>query len=446
MLDEFRSFIAKEKLIKPPDRILLAVSGGIDSVAMCELFHQASLKFGIAHCNFLLRGDESDKDELFVRSLAEKYKVPYYFTRFETSTFAAGKEISIQMAARELRYTWFESIRKPEGYQWIATAHHLDDQVETFFLNLMRNSGLAGFHGIPVKQGNIIRPLMFARRKEISEFVKIHHLKFREDSSNKETKYLRNKLRNSVLPLLNESYPGFDKVINETVERIADVERVYREVIDERRNQIVTIEGKRTFLNISGILNLKPAHTYLFEFLYPYGFSFVVVKEIIQALDKAPGKVFFSRTHKLAKDRKYLMVEPLTDNQDPGESMVKITDDEASIADPLPLTFRKKRKDNEFVMDTSRGTATLDARKIKYPLVLRKWQYGDLFHPFGMDQKKKVSDFLIDEKIPLPDKENVWVLLSEEKIIWVVGHRIDNRFRATGKTKNILLITLDKEK
>jgi len=446
MLDHFRKFISEKNLFQASDKILLAVSGGIDSVAMCELFHEASLEFGIAHCNFQLRGEASLQDELFVRSLAEQYEVPYYTRRFETSSFASDRGISIQMVARELRYQWFESIRISEGYLWIATAHHLDDQVETFFLNLMRNSGLAGFHGIPVKQGNIIRPLMFSRRKDISKFVKKNHLRYREDSSNKDTKYLRNKIRHSVLPILSETYKGFDTIINETIERIADVEKIYREAIETQRDRIITQKENRTYLDIAGIQKLDPAHTYLFEFLYPFGFSFVVVKEIFQALDKTPGKIFYSPTHKLVKDREYLILEPLSENLQPRDFVKTISEEVRSITEPLHLTFCKTEKNPDWKIDPSREIACIDADKVKYPLVLRKWQQGDLFYPFGMNGKKKVSDFLINEKLSLPDKEDVWVLMSDEKIFWLIGFRIDNRFRITTKTREVLVITSEKEK
>lgn len=446
MLHEFKSFIAKQDLFNTGEKILLAVSGGIDSVAMCELFHRASVKFGIAHCNFHLRGKESDEDESFVKLLAEKYKISFYVRHFAISDFATEKGISVQMAARELRYQWFESIRKQEGYHYIATAHHLDDQVETFFLNLMRNTGIAGFHGISIKQGYIIRPLMFAYRKDIKEYIKKHKIPYREDSSNKETKYLRNNIRKKLIPLFKKIHPGFDKIINETIERIGETEKIYREVIEFQKKRIMKMENDRIILPIAEILKLDPLPSYLYEFLTPYGFNFTVVKEIIQVLDKIPGKSFSSSSHKLIKDRENLLIEPLPlADKETNEKESSIQGNVSSISKPIHLTFRKISKDDKFRIDPSSNAANLDGHKIIYPLVLRKWQHGDVFYPFGRNQKKKVSDFFIDEKIPILDKEKTWLLCSGGKIIWIVGHRIDNRFRITQRTRKVLLILWKKE-
>lgn len=441
MINEFKAFITKENLFGAGDKILLAVSGGIDSVAMCDLFQQGAFMFGIAHCNFHLRGQESDDDEEFVKSLAEKYKVPFYVKHFATSDYAIEKGISLQMAARELRYRWFESIRKQEGYGYIATAHHLDDQVETFFLNLMRNTGIAGFHGIAIKQGKIIRPLMFTYRFDIKKFIEKHKIPYREDSSNRETKYIRNNIRKKLIPLLNKIHPGFDKIINETIERIGETEKIYREVIESQKKRMIKTENGRIILPVSEILKLNPLPAYLYEFLTPYGFNFTVVKEIIQVLDKTPGKSFISSSHILIKDRENLMIEPLSlANDESCTKEIRIQRNVGSIMKPIHLTFLEISRNSAFHIDPSAKAANLDADKINYPLVLRKWQRGDFFYPFGRNQKKKVSDFFIDEKITLLDKEKTWLLCSGGRIIWVVGHRIDNRFRVGQKTRNVLLI------
>jgi tRNA(Ile)-lysidine synthase len=446
MLHAFTSFITKEKLFTPGDKILLAVSGGIDSVVLCELFHESSLNFGIAHCNFQLRLKESDEDETFVKHLAEKYKVPFYVRRFETSKFARENGISVQMAARDLRYQWFETVREQAGYHCIATAHHLDDQVETFFLNLARNTGIAGFHGIPVKQGNIIRPLLFAYRKEIREYLDMKNLSYREDSSNKETKYLRNAIRKNLIPLLNKIHPGFDKVIIETMERISETEKIYREVIEYQKNIIVKKEDDRVNLLIPELLKLDPLPTYLYEFLAPYGFNFTVVKEIVRVLDKNPGKRFLSPSHTLIKDRDNLILVPVRkDNTEPFEGGIMIKKNVTLLSKPIHLEFKEIPKDDQFRIDLSPQAANLDAHKVRYPLILRKWHPGDSFYPFGKGRKKKISDFYIDEKIPLPDKDNTWILCSGGKIVWIVGHRIDNRFRITQKTSKVLSIHWKKE-
>ena len=446
MLNEFKAFIAKENLFKTGDKILLAVSGGIDSVTLCELFNRASVKFGIAHCNFQLRAGESDEDEAFVKQLAEKYKVPIYVRQFETDEFAREQGISVQMAARALRYQWFELILEQNYYSYIATAHHLDDQVETFFLNLMRNTGIAGFHGIPVKQGNIIRPLMFTYRRDIKEYVKKHKIRYREDSSNKETKYLRNNIRKKLIPLLNNIHPGFDKIINDTVERLAETEKIYREVIDSQKDRIIRKENTRTIIPIKELLELDPLPSYLYEFLLQFGFNFAVVKEIIRVLDKIPGKTFSSSSHILIKDRENLLIDPIPpEKKGKSEKEIIIKEKVSSISKPVHMEFRMISNDDKFKLDTSVTSANLDAKKIIYPLTLRKWKHGDFFYPFGRNQKKKVSNFFIDEKIPVLDKDKIWLLCSGDKIIWIVGYRIDNRFRITQKTRNILTIRWRKE-
>jgi tRNA(Ile)-lysidine synthase len=446
MINEFKAFISKESLFTARDKILLAVSGGIDSVAMCELFYQSSVKFGIAHCNFHLRSRESDDDAAFVRLLAEKYKVPFHLQHFATSAYASEKNISVQMAARELRYQWFEAIRREKGYQFIATGHHLDDQVETFFVNLTRNTGIAGFHGIPVKTGNIIRPLMFAYRENIKEYIKTQKIAYREDSSNTETKYLRNKIRLELIPLLNSIQPDFNTMITETIERIGETEKIYRESIDLQKKRILKAENDHVVVSIDDLRKLDPLPSYLYEFLSPYGFNFDVIKEIIQVLDKSPGKKFFSSSHRLTKDRKNLIIEPLppTSKSATGKE-ITISEGQSTLSKPVHLNFRKTEKDTTFRVDPSPNAANLDADKIVYPLVLRKWKHGDFFYPYGLNRKKKVSDFFIDQKVAVPDKEKTWLLCSGEKIIWILGYRIDNRFRITQKTRHVLLIRWKKE-
>ncbi len=442
MLQSFQSFIKNKNLFQKNLKILLAVSGGVDSIAMCELFHQAKLRFGIAHCNFRLRGDESDGDEVFVRSLAKKYQVPFFLKQFSTADYATDNSVSIQMAARDLRYEWFEEVRKKEGFSFIATAHHLDDQVETFFVNLMKNSGIAGFHGIPVKSGYLVRPMMFATRKEIITFVKASKLNFREDSSNKEIKYLRNHIRRKAIPLLNKIQPGFDRIINETIERIAGTEQVYRQVIETRRKEIITEAGSRSIIPIGALRDLSPLGTYLYEFLAPFGFNYAVVEEIIRSLKTIPGKTFYSPTHILVRDRDQLLIEPLPEKGQEGQDKNNflIHKDQDSISHPVHLVFRIQKNDSQLHINESKSFASLDASKLTYPLVLRKWEPGDVFFPFGKKIRKKLSDFFIDEKISLLDKKRTWLLCSENKIVWVVGHRIDNRFRVTSKTAEVLVV------
>ena len=442
MLKEFRKYISQENLFIKEDRILLALSGGIDSIAMTELFVKAKFNFGLVHCNFQLRAEESDADEVFVRNLANKLKVPFYSRRFFTIDYADLHRLSIQMAARELRYKWFHEILEKEKFDFIATAHHLDDQVETFLINMMRSSGIAGFHGILPKMGKIIRPLLFTSRKEIEIFVNKHQLKYREDSSNKETKYLRNKIRHEVLPAFADINPDFKKILNENIFRVREAEMIFRESIEFERIRIVIKEKDKILLSINNLIKLEPVTTYLHEFLSPYGFNFSVVSNLIQALDEDPGKQFFSSTHRLIKDRENLIITPIQSDTDKNIAETEYLIDQtiSQIEEPINLAFQIIEKNHHFKVDTSASTANLDFNKIIYPLKLRKWLKGDHFYPFGRDHKKKLSDFFTDKKFSLADKENTWLLCSEDKIVWIVGHRIDNRFRITPKTKEVLQI------
>ena len=442
MLKEFKKFIVDENLFTPKEKILLAVSGGMDSVVMTELFRLAGFTYGIAHCNFQLRGEDSEKDELFVASIAKKNKVPFYSTRFSTAQTAEVKGISIQMAARELRYDWFREILQKEKYNYVATAHHLDDQVETFFINLMRSTGIAGFHGILPKQGNLIRPMLFTNRKNIDIFARDHAISYREDKSNNETKYLRNKIRHEILPVLQEIHPDFEHHLTENILRIREIETIFREALEIKRKKVIKNEKDKIRILISEIKNLNPAGTYLYEFLSPFGFNFSQVKDLLKTLDKTSGKIMLSPTHRLIRDRENIFIT--SKKEESLKSGINqhflITEFTSKINQPLKLAFHKLQKDKNFRIDPSPKMAFLDLKKLSFPLLLRKWQHGDLFYPFGRNHRKKLSDYFIDEKFSLLDKENTWVLCCGKDIIWVVGHRIDNRFRITPRTNEILQI------
>jgi len=442
MLKAFKTYIKKENLFLPGERILLAVSGGMDSVAMAELFCRAKYPFGIAHCNFQLRGEESDADEAFVKGLANKLKVPCYIRQFFTSDYADAHRLSTQMAARELRYDWFNELLTKEGYSYLATAHHLDDQVETFFINMLRSTGIAGFHGILPKQGKIIRPMLFSSREEIEEFIRKNKLAWREDKSNQEIKYLRNKIRHELIPVLAEINPGFSSILTENIYRIREAEKIFRDTVNNARNSIVRQKKERTLLSINEIKKLTPFTTYLYEFLCPFGFNYSVAKDVSEAIDEEAGKQFFSPTHRLIKDRNDLIITPLESGKKAAaeETGFQLAENTSRMKNPLNLTIKTMIKNHDFKVDVSPRVANFDLQKINFPLTLRKWKHGDAFHPFGRDHRKKLSDFFTDSKFSIDEKENTWILCSGEKIVWIVGHRIDNRFRITPKTKQVLQI------
>lgn len=440
MLKEFNTYIKKEKLFSKTDTILLTVSGGIDSIVMCELFHQAGLKFGIAHCNFQLRGDESDTDELFVEELAEKYNVQFHSVAFDTSAYAKKNKLSIQLAARKLRYEWFEEIRTQFDYKYIATAHHQDDSIETFFINLIRGTGISGLHGILPKQNYIIRPLLFSGKEQIELFAKKNKLKHREDSSNASDKYVRNKIRHQLIPVLKELNPNISQTIAEDIQRLSDTEKVYKKEITNKRSKIIKEDKNGLQISIKELKKLKPIEPYLFEFLYPLGFNSATIDEIIESLNGQSGKQFFSPTHRLIKDRDFLIVENGKWKMGNGKSHSIKKSQKSLIAEELKLNFKSVSKTANYKLQTTNEATNIDFDKLQFPLEIRKWEKGDTFYPLGMKGKKKLSDFFIDKKISIAEKENTWLLTSANKIVWVIGLRLDDRFKVTDKTTKIYFV------
>ena len=442
MFELFTAFIKKEKLFLPNEKILLAVSGGIDSMVMCHLFHQAGFNFDLAHCNYQLRGNESNKDEDFVETMALKYKVQLYSIRFDTAPFAETQDMSIQMAARELRYNWFEEIRNSYHYNFIATAHHQDDSIETFFINLIRGTGITGLHGILPKQGNIIRPLLFANKTNIIDFAEKSQLKFREDSSNASDKYLRNKIRHHIIPTLKEVNPSIENTLMNTIERLKDAETIVKTQVGKLRKEMVKQVGDTDTISIPELQILNPLSTYLFELLKPYQFNSSTSEEIKNALNGESGKVFYSKTHQVLKDRTLLIISKKKTDESTKQSQNQETKKKAKGLELVKLESKILPANME--IPQSPNLAALDYDKLTFPLTTRKWKEGDSFYPLGMKGKKKLSDFFIDNKLSLNQKENTWLLTSADNIVWVIGMRIDNRFKVTDKTKKIYLVELAK--
>jgi len=440
MIEQFQSYIQTNNLFIKADSILLGVSGGIDSIVMFHLFRLSGYKIGIAHCNFSLRGDESDQDEEFVRRLADNYNVPFYSTRFETQKIADDEGISIQMAARDLRYEWFEEIRIKEKYNYIAIAHNSDDQIETFLINLTRGTGIKGLTGIKNKSEKVIRPLLFANREEITDFVKRNNFLYREDSSNSSTKYGRNKIRHEVIPMLEKINPNFRKVMIENIQRLKETEQIFNQTIQENYKNCVTEKSNSLLLNIDELKKLDPVETYLHEFLKPYNFSTTQIKDIVSVLDSNPGKQFFSATHRIIKDRDYIILEEISAQSG---KLFYINENDFRIEYPIGLLIEKEFKNEGFVIQKDPNIGQLDFDKLVFPLTIRKWQKGDYFMPLGMNNLKKLSDFFIDQKLSISEKENIWILESENKIVWIIGLRPDERFKVTNDTKTILKIQLN---
>lgn len=438
MLNRFLENITTTKLFEPKQKVLLAVSGGIDSMVMLYLFEKSGFDYGIVHCNFQLRGDESDSDEDFVKRQVLIHGVPSYFKRFDTEEHAQINGISIEMAARELRYEYFEKIRGEHNYDFIATAHHSDDLIETFFLNLSRKTGIKGLTGIKDKSGRIIRPMLFAGRTDIEQFATGNYIDFREDSTNSEVVYQRNFLRHKILPLFSELNPSFKKNILASIDNLKDAETVYSGYFETEKQKVIENATDSPIINIKKLLNSPHPKLLLLEILSEFNFNPPVIDEVFQSLDSESGKQFFSKTHRLVKDREKLFISTVEEKEN---TIFYIEHDDMELFEPFDINI-EKLPGKDFRIMKEQNIACLDSQKLEFPLLIRKWQLGDYFQPFGMTGFKKISDFFIDEKIPVHEKEKIWLLCSGEKIVWVMGHRIDNRFKIDKKTTSVIKIEI----
>jgi tRNA(Ile)-lysidine synthase len=439
MLEKFLRFLNEENLIRKMHPVLLAVSGGIDSVVMCDLFSRAGITFAIAHCNFQLRGEESDGDEEFVRLLAVQYNVPFHVKHFDTRAAAAEEGVSVQMAARRLRYEWFGEVQEDNSYASVATAHHRNDEIESFFINLVRGTGIAGLKGIRARNGDIIRPLLFAYRNDIEAYASENNLEWREDSSNLSAKYLRNRIRQTIIPALKDINPNIESIIAADIRRINEVFRLLEGHIEEKKKQLITHQSNDVLISIPLLKQLQPIHTYLFEFLKGYGFHESSINDIVTALDAEPGKQFYSDTHRVLKDREYLVVTPIEETR---LDAALIAEGQEHLDELVKMQFQLvKRTDIESLKGPS-SIAYLDKSRLQFPLVLRKWLPGDFFYPLGMRARKKLSDFFIDNKFSIAEKERTWVLVSGTDIVWVAGHRVDERYKVTDLTTDVFICKL----
>lgn len=415
-------------------QLLLATSGGIDSMVLVHLFHQLNFNITVAHCNFMLREEESNGDENFVRTTCEALKIPFFIQKFDTNQLASDYKLSIQLAARKLRYEWFAELLLDKKLDYVLTGHHLDDEIETFLINLTRGTGLDGLTGIPSQNGNIIRPLLPFSREEIENYAKDNQITWREDSSNASNKYLRNKLRHDVVPILKDLNPSFMHSFQNTLENLKQTQSladdasriVYKKVVQEVENQNI--------INISELTQLENFEAYLFQWLKPLGFT--AWEDIYDLVNTQSGKQVFSNTHVILKDRDKLIVFPKVEKEEKEEYFLNKNQKNLKV----PLNISVSKVDN--ISNTTNYTIFVNEDKIQFPLILRKKQEGDYFFPSGMKGKKKLSKYFKDEKYSLIDKEKQWLLTSNNEIVWVIGKRTDERFLTDETTQNIIKIEI----
>ncbi len=425
----------------PCHKLLVGVSGGIDSVVLLDLLSAAGLSFAVAHCNFHLRGMESDLDEVFVKSLASSYAVPFFSNSFQTRETAETRGISIEMAARDLRYEWFEEVRKGHQFDWVVVAHHRDDQIETFFLNLARGTGIAGLTGMNVVNARVVRPLLFASRQEIVAYAAHKKLNYREDSSNSVTDFQRNKIRHLVIPQMEKLNPSFRDRMVETISYLKDTSMIYLQSIDHARALAMRYNADgEAEISLASLRLLQPMSTFLFEFLKPFQFNGAVVQEIVHALEGQPGKQFFSLSHRAVVDRDKILIQRI---QEFSAQRYYLEEGCESINVPIKLTFQSVGRTADFKLTSSQNKACIDSDRLQYPLILRRWQFGDYFQPLGMKGMKKLSNYFVDEKFSLPEKERTWLLTNGEEVVWIIGNRLDERYKVTAETKNLLIVTVD---
>lgn len=429
--------------INKQKKYLLAVSGGVDSMVMCDLFLKAGIVFGVAHCNFQLRGEESDGDELLVKNWCKTNSIRFFAKQFETKNYAANHQMSVQVAARSLRYTFFYQILEAEHYDVIATAHHQDDNIETVLFHFFRGTGIQGMTGIPFQQERLLRPLLHLSKSEILAFAEKHQILYRNDSSNQRSDYTRNKMRNEIIPQLQETFPAFKNNIAENIERLKAVHDLYTQQIEQFRRQLTERRGKDWFISILKLKKVHPQATILYEIIKPFHFNYDQSLQVMNMLDSASGHRVENDQFFILKDRDFLIIS--AKNTEASE-MILIEQDTGYLKTADFEMHIKTRDSAHYEIKKDLCIGQFDMARLSFPLLLRKWRQGDYMYPLGMKKKKKIARILIDEKIAMHHKEQTWVLESNKKIIWLVGLKTDERAKIDEKTSQLLLINLKKTK
>lgn len=446
---EFKKFIEANHLFPSRQVLLLAVSGGVDSVVLCELCYKLGYRFAIAHCNFLLRADESDADEQFVKDLAQHYGVPFFVKKMAATQYASTHKVSIQVAARALRYQWFDELLRATALKqgefaaigplhYILTAHHADDNIETIAMNFFKGTGINGLKGIEAKQGHLIRPLLFAAKEDIKVYAGERQLSYREDSSNSSDKYSRNFFRNRVLPMVQEVYPAVHDNMLQNAVRFKEIHSIYRDAIDQFKKKLMVKKGAEWHIPVL-LLQLTPAPaTIMFEIIREYGFTAHQCTDVMKLLLAESGKYVSSPSHTILRNRKWLIIYP---QEQCSANHYLIEADTREIVFPGG-SIQCTHHTAPVTISNNASIALMDAGAIPFPLILRRWKPGDYFYPLGMNKKKKLSRFFIDQKIPQHIKEKIWVVESNKKILWVVGLRLSDKVKLTDCSTNILSLRL----
>ena len=442
--EAFISEVATKKLWGKNDSLFLACSGGLDSVVLAHLLREAKINFTILHCNFQLRGEESNRDELFVKELATELNVPVHVKQFDTKKEIEIRKKGVQETARNLRYEWFDEVIKSDRSttkKWLLTAHHADDQVETMMMQFFRGTGIAGLQGMKVKTGKIVRPLLFAQRKHLTDYATQHQLSWVEDSSNASINYTRNFIRHKVIPLIEEVVPELTSNMSMNGKRLEEIEMVYQQKIEEIKKRLIVVKEKSFAIPVNKLKNIQPLDTIMHEIFKSFGFAAHHIPELKKLFEAPTGKYISSDQFRVLKNRTWLLIEPIVEQNQ--TILIVEQADSQLVLNNCVLKFQKVAAGHEIKNDNQQ--ALLNLNKLKFPLIVRKWKAGDYFYPLGMKKKKKVSRFMTDLKLSLSEKEQQWVVESDKKIIWVVGRRIDERFKIEENTPDRLLVTISQQ-
>lgn len=432
VVEKVKRYIQENELMGDYTTVVVGFSGGADSMALLDILIQLGYRCVAAHCNFHLRGEESDRDARFAQQWCKERSIQFEIVDFDTVGYADSNKISIEMAARDLRYGWFEELRQKYDSDAIAVAHHKDDSVETMLLNLSRGTGISGLRGILPKNGYVVRPLLALSREEIEQYLNRKDIPYRTDSTNKEDIYRRNYIRLNIIPALRKLNPSVSEALFRTSKNLAEVEKIYRNAIDASIAKV--LNDSRIDINL--LMKEVSPQAVLYEILSPMGFKPSVVVDVVQSMHGESGRVFYSDTHRLIKDRDCFIIDEWSDRDDDG--VFYIDDAQSELKTPVSLVLQTIPRPEVF--DKSNRVLYVDRNKLVFPLMLRRWEHGDWFIPFGMKGRKKVSDYFTDQKLSVKDKEEIWLLFSDDKLVWIVGHRSDNRFRADDTTTEVLRV------